>query len=520
MSETSDKLIPISQRQPVQRRRRKRPVPKTGQKKVINQQPVSSPRETATLARLNNHSSPVPISSGGRKPASRKMMPPGVKPVPTVKKNTQISPPANVRLKTVRMEKPRIESRGSRKTRLKPMARTVLYTLRLLIVGVGIGAIVGTLLSILDPANRLGSVALVSQTTTSQKISQTPNTSLYLSQEITSLKNSLQTLSAANADLMPGVFLLDLDNGGYVDINSNASFAAASTIKIPILIAFFQDVDAGKIRLDEILTLQKEMIVGGSGNMQYQTPDSKYTALDVATKMITISDNTATNMLVAKLGGQEALNGRFRSWGLTTTMIRNPLPDLEGTNTTSPRELGNLISMVNQGNVVGMRSRDLMLNIMSRTERDNLLPAGLGKGANAYHKTGDIGTMLADAGLIDVPTGKRYIAAIMVKRPNNDPRAAKLISSISSAAYEHFSQTTVTPSNPINNQPVTQPITQPITQPATQPISNYQPPVQPFTQQPVQQPIMNPAMPNGTVNNMPMGSYPQPIMTPQYYPPQ
>ncbi len=55
--------------------------------------------------------------------------------------------------------------------------------------------------------------------------------------------------------------------------------------------------------------------------------------------------------------------------------------------------------MVNQGNVVTMRSRDSMLNIMSRTERDNLLPAGLGKGANAYHKTGDIGTMLADAGL-------------------------------------------------------------------------------------------------------------------------
>jgi beta-lactamase class A len=161
-----------------------------------------------------------------------------------------------------------------------------------------------------------------------------------------------------------------------------------------------------------------------------------------------------------------------------------------------------------------MRSRDLILNIMSRTERDNLLPAGLGKGANAYHKTGDIGTMLADAGLIDVPTGKRYIAAIMVKRPNNDPRAAKLISSISSAAYQHFSQATVTPSNPTNNQPVTQPI--------TPPISNYQPPVQPLIQQPIQPQLMNPAMPNGMVNNMPVGSYPPPVMTPQltpqYYP--
>ncbi|MEA5529574.1 serine hydrolase [Dolichospermum sp. UHCC 0684] len=520
MSETSDKLIPISQRQPVQRRRRKRPVSKTGQKKVINQPAVSSPREAAALACINNHISSAPIPSGGRRPASRKMMPPGVKPVPTVKKNTQISPPGNVRLKTVPMEKPKIARKGSRKTRLKPMARTMLYALRLLIVGVGVGAIVGTLLSFLDPANRINSVMSVAQTTTSQKSSQSSNTSLYLAQEITPLKNSLQTLTTANSDLIPGVFLLDLDNGGYIDINSNISFAAASTIKIPILIAFFQDVDGGKIRLDEMLILQKEMIVGGSGNMQYQPTGSKYTALDVATKMITISDNTATNMLVAKLGGQEALNGRFRSWGLITTMIRNPLPDLEGTNTTSPRELGNLISMVNQGNMVSMRSRDLILNIMSRTERDNLLPAGLGKGANAYHKTGDIGTMLADAGLIDVPTGKRYIAAIMVKRPNNDPRAAKLISSISSAAYQHFSQATVTPSNPTNNQPVTQPITQPI----TPPISNYQPPVPPLIQQPIQPPLMNPTMPNGMVNNMPVGSYPPPVMTPQltpqYYPQQ
>jgi beta-lactamase class A len=505
MSKTHDKLIPISSKQSVQGRRRKRSASKTVPKKVNNQQPVVNSQETAALTRPDHHISLVPIWSGGRRPSSQVMMPPGVKPIPTVKKNTQVSPRGKVRLKTVSMEKPKPERRVSRKTRLKPMDRTMLYALRLLIVGVGVGAIMGTLLSILDPANRISSVASLSQNTTSQKALPTPNTSLSLSQEITPLKNSLQTLTTASSDLTPGVFLLDLDNGGYVDINGNASFPAASTIKIPILMAFFQDVDAGKIRLDEILTLEKEMIVGGSGNVQYQTPGSKYTALDLATKMITISDNTATNMLVAKLGGQEALNGRFRGWGLTTTMIRNPLPDLGGTNTTSPRELGNLISMVNQGNVVSMRSRDLMLNIMSRTERDNLLPAGLGKGANAYHKTGDIGTMLADVGLIDVPTGKRYIAAIMVQRPNNDPRAAKLISSISSAAYEHFSQTTILPSNPTNNQPINQAV------PSYQPVQ----PVQPF----IQSPVMNPTVPNGMVNNIPIGSYPPPVMTPQLTPP-
>lgn len=82
--------------------------------------------------------------------------------------------------------------------------------------------------------------------------------------------------------------------------------------------------------------------------------------------------------------------------------------------------------MVSQGKLVTMRSRDQILDIMRRTQRDQLLPAGLDAGARAYHKTGDIGTLLADAGIIDTPTGKRYIAVVMVQRPNNDPRAENL----------------------------------------------------------------------------------------------
>jgi beta-lactamase class A len=442
-------------------------------------------------------------------------MPVAVKPIP--KPKAKMPPPAAGKVKTVRVQKqgkPKINRRPSRKTQLKPMARTILYTLRLLIVGVGIGAIVGTLLSVLDPANRISKTSLPqseTKVTQSNPTNQAPS-GLYLSQEIIPLKTTVQNLATPYTNLIPGVFMVDLDTGAYVDINSNASFPAASTIKIPILIAFFQDVDAGKIRLDEMLTLQKEMIAEGSGNLRTKTLGSQYTALDIATKMITISDNTATNMLITRLGGQEVLNERFRSWGLTTTMIRNPLPDLQGTNTTSPRELGDLIAKVNQGNLVSMRSRDLMLDIMRRTERDNLIPSGLGEGARAYHKTGDIGSMLGDAGLIDIPTGKRYIAAVMVQRPNNDPSAEKLISSISNAAYQHFSQATVTPRTPTNNPPSTsfQPPIQPV-----QPVPPLQP-VQPF----IQPQVMNPIVPNGMVNNAPMGIYQAPVMTPQYYPPQ
>ncbi|WP_199332514.1 serine hydrolase [Anabaena catenula] len=509
VSESSDKLIAVSRRQPRERRRRPRPVQKAVPKPVKNQQQATNKGESVAITRLNNNISPPTLPAEGRRPPSKVVMPAAVKPIPKGK----MAQPGTMKFKTVRVQKqgkPKIDRRTSRKTRLKPMARTILYSLRLLIVGVGLGAIVGTLLSVLDPANRISSAPTSPSQTNgqSQTQSNSPVTtpSLYLSQEIIPLKTAVQNLATAEPNLTPGVFMVDLDTGAYVDINSNASFSAASTIKVPILIALFQDVDAGKIRLDEMLTLQQDMIAGGSGTLKSNRVGTQYSALEIATKMITVSDNTATNMLISRLGGKDVLNERFRTWGLATTMIRNSLPDLQGTNTTSPRELGNLISMINQGNIVSMRSRDLMLNIMSRTERDHLLPSGLGQGSKAYHKTGDIATMLADAGLIDIPSGKRYIAAVMVQRPTNDPRAEKLISSISAAAYQQFSQSAVSPRTPTTNLPTTN------FQPPVQPVQ----PVQPF----IQPPVMNPVVPNGMVNNVPMGTYQAPVMTPQYYPPQ
>ncbi len=332
----------------------------------------------------------------------------------------------------------------------KPIARRLkkrplnplVYIMRLLILGIGIGAIVGTLLSALDPATH---ASVKGNDTAQSQVQESPSpqsrvTPLALSQEIFPLKAQVQALAAKNPKLQPGIFIFDLDTGAYIDSNSQYTFPAASTIKLPILVALFQEVDAGKIRLDESLILQPEMMATGSGDLQYQKPGTKYTVLELATKMIAISDNTATNMLIARLGGVEALNKRFHSWGLTATVVHNPLPDLEGTNLTSPQELANLMSIVNQGQMVSLASRDRILDIMQHNEIDNLLPKGLGAGAVIAHKTGNIGSMLADVGLVDMPTGKRYIIAVMVKRPFNDPSAQELIRQISQTAYEYFNQ--------------------------------------------------------------------------------
>ncbi|PIG95481.1 serine hydrolase [Gloeocapsopsis sp. IPPAS B-1203] len=335
-------------------------------------------------------------------------------------------------------------SHGEKRTHRRKttiLTKSILYTFRLLILGVGIGAIAGTLLSVLDPTNRIKAETPTAETHSEvTEVAIVPGSRLKLTQEMSSLKTTVEQLAAKQKNLLPGVFFVDLDTGGYLDVNGNTTFAAASMIKVPLLVAFFQDVDAGKIRLDESLTLKKELIGGGSGDMQYKPLETKFTALETATKMIVISDNTATNLLIERMGGVAALNERFLSWGLTATQIRNLLPDLEGTNTTSPKDLAHLMALVNEGDLMSMRSRDRMLDIMQRTVTNTLLPRGLGEGATIAHKTGDIGSLVGDVGLVDMPNGKRYIAVAMVKRPHNDGRAQELIRQISRAAYQELNK--------------------------------------------------------------------------------
>lgn len=329
----------------------------------------------------------------------------------------------------------------------KSILSPIAYVTRMLICGVGLSAIAGTLLAVWNPAtqNPIEERQSSPSRLTEQAEVSSKSVELPMTQELTALKAEVQKVAAQNPGLNPGVLFVDLDTGNYLNINENSTFSAASTIKIPILAAFFQAIDDGSLRLDEELTLKSSQIVPEAGSMQYDPPGTRYTALEVATAAIVSSDNTATNMLIDRLGGVETLNHKFQSWGLTQTVLNNPLPDLGGTNTTSPSDLAKLISAIDQGNLISIPSRDRLLEIMKATENDSLLPQGLGEGATIAHKTGTINSILADAGLVDLPNGKRYIAVVMVERTDGDDRAGDMIRQISSTTYQHFEHSTLMP---------------------------------------------------------------------------
>jgi beta-lactamase class A len=257
--------------------------------------------------------------------------------------------------------------------------------------------------------------------------------------ELIPLRSQLQSLMAQYSFLSPGMFFIDVETGDYVNIDGDKIFPAASTIKLPILIAFFEAVDAGQIKLNETLEVKRSLIASGSGTLQYAS-GAKLSALATATKMIVISDNTATNMIIHRLGGLAAVNQRFRDWGLTNTYMQNYLGDFKGTNKTSAMDLVKTSALLAKRQIISANSRARALDILNATANRKLLKAGLGEGSHMAHKTGDIGFVIGDAGIVEMPSGKLYLAGIFVRRPYDDRRARDFVQKVSKITYKYLNR--------------------------------------------------------------------------------
>jgi beta-lactamase class A len=292
--------------------------------------------------------------------------------------------------------------------------------LRLAVMGIGLGVITGTSLKLLAPQLANGAAGKAASTPAAALPSLQPlPRGLSMGRfeprtELTALSQKWAQLAARHKDLQASGYLLVLDDGRYAQLQAEKPLPAASSIKTPILLAGLEELDAGKLRWNEPLPLTKEVVGGG-----------------------------AANLLIKRLGGKTALNARFQALGLTGTVINNWLPDLNGTNTTSSHDLARAIALVDTGEKLSPRARDLFREVMGKSRTNTLLPLGLlmglggdsadpdsdllAHGVTVLNKTGDIGIAYADGGLIELPNGQRAVAAFMVKGPFNDQRSTDLI---------------------------------------------------------------------------------------------
>ena len=317
--------------------------------------------------------------------------------------------------------------------------------LRLVVIGAGLGVIAGTGLKLLAPRLAQGAVGVPRLDPAPKLIpgGHRGQGRFEPRRELTAVSQRWAKLAAAQKGLTAAGYLLVLDDGRYAELRPDQPLPAASSIKTPILLVALDRYDQGRLRWDEPLPLTKETRGGGAGWMGNKPDGTRFPFHEAATEMIRVSDNSATNLLIKRLGGKEALNATFQELGLGATVLRNWLPDLDGTNTTSARDLARSIALVDTGEKLGPRARDLFREILGTSATNTLLPAGMLKGLSkeapdpdselipygvkVYNKTGDIGIAYSDAGLIQLPNGQRAVAAFMVKGPFNDPRSAELI---------------------------------------------------------------------------------------------
>lgn len=263
----------------------------------------------------------------------------------------------------------------------------------------------------------------------------------FTSNEMVDLKNQLTTLSKAYPKIKPSIYVWDYDTGRYVDMNGDKIYASASIIKIPVLIQMFKMIENNHFALSDKMTLTNYYKASGSGNMQYMASNQEFTIDQLAKVMIQDSDNTATNMLVAKVGSMTSVNEAIRRWGLKNTYIQTWLPDLEGTNYTTAKDLTTMLYNLDNPSFLEISSREYIIDYMSKVKNNRLIQAGLGKDALFVHKTGDIGTMLGDAGIVYMPNNKKYTVVILANRPYNSPDGVNYIKNASKIIYDYMLNT-------------------------------------------------------------------------------
>lgn len=261
-------------------------------------------------------------------------------------------------------------------------------------------------------------------------------TTMYHTSEIANLKSQLQSLMSQYPTIKPSIYVWEYENGKYIDINADELYSAASIIKLPVLVRLFKSIEAGQMTIYDEMLLTDYYQSSGSGDLQYAQTGRKYSLDQLAKTMIQDSDNTATNMLMAKMGGMDDVNIGLRDWGISKTYVRTWLPDLKGTNKTTAKDIAKILYNLDNPGFLNINSREYIVDYLSHVKNNRLIAAGLGEGALFMHKTGDIGTMLGDAGIVFAPNGKKYIVVILANRPYNSPLGKDFIVKASSLIYK------------------------------------------------------------------------------------
>jgi beta-lactamase class A len=275
---------------------------------------------------------------------------------------------------------------------------------------------------------------------------------------------------AGEVDGIIGVYIKDLADGAEVAHNADTPFPMASVVKVPILHELYRQAEAGSVDLSKRILFAAHHLVPGSGIMQDLDFGLTPTLKDLATLMITVSDNAATDLVIEQIGLAQV--EAMHTLGFTSTFIpmtirgilyntvnldiANPehTYDLflqrskEGyvdwhcraygdtdNNVSTPRDLGRLLEDIERRATLSAASCDAIIDILKRQKYNTIIPLHLPSDATSAHKTGSLRGIRNDAGLVYHPNGA-YIISLFSKRLADQVAGAAALARVSKATWE------------------------------------------------------------------------------------
>jgi beta-lactamase class A len=257
------------------------------------------------------------------------------------------------------------------------------------------------------------------------------------------------TVQQINHDLdgTMGVAIMDLTDGRTLLLNPDAVFTQASSIKVTVLAELYRQQQqseeglAGNARLSDLYTMSTSDLVADSAIMGGLTPGiTRVTNRDLATFMVAVSDNSATNVLIDRVG-MSSVNAMLTSFGLTHTRLQRKMMDVNAAlagreNLSTPRDMMTLFADLYHGKVLNKALTGDYFKVLG-THKESDIPRFIPEDVVIANKPGELAGVRNDVGIVFVPN-RPFVIVVMAAYLKRERDGNDAIARIAGAAYEYF----------------------------------------------------------------------------------
>jgi beta-lactamase class A len=242
-------------------------------------------------------------------------------------------------------------------------------------------------------------------------------------------------------DGVMGVAIVDLTDGHKYLLHANDVYPQASSIKICVLAELYRQAQQGKLKLTDLYTVNAADLVQDSDIMGGLTPGvTQITLRDLATMMVAVSDNSATNVLIDRVG-MDNVNAFLKAQGLRDTRLRRKMMDLKAAaegreNVSTPNEMLNLLQALYRDEILNKEMTADFFKVLS-THKDSWIPRNLPDDLRIADKPGALEGVRNDSGVIFVDK-RPYVLCVMTTYLHRERDGEEAISNISLAAWRMF----------------------------------------------------------------------------------